>query len=83
MANPFIIGKLYHLRKMKPPILPFYQRYNNKDGWIGTTEAMSTDDVDVMLCISSIHHPHLHSYTGIFLAKDQIVGVSPEWVESQ
>ena len=78
--NPFQTGKLYRLRKLKPPILPFYQRYNDKDGWIGTTNSMSTDDVDVMLCIGSIHHSHLHSYSGIFLAGDNIVGVAPEWI---
>ena len=78
--NPFQIGKLYRLRKLKPPILPFYQRYNNQEGWIGTTNGMSTDDVDVMLCIGSIHHPYLHSYSGIFLAADKIVGVAPEWI---
>jgi hypothetical protein len=41
---------------------------------------MSTDDVDVMLCVGSIHHPYLHSYSGIFLAADKIVGVAPEWI---
>lgn len=81
--NPFKIGNLYRLRKLKPPILPFYELYDNQYGtveWIGTTNAMHTDHVDVMLCIGSIHHPHLHSYTGIFLVGDNIVGVAPEWI---
>jgi hypothetical protein len=78
--NPFQTGKLYRLRKLKPSVLPLFQHYNNQEGWIGTYEAMYTDDVDVLLCIGSIHHSHLHSYTGIFLAKDNIVGVAPEWI---
>ncbi len=83
--NPFQTGKLYRLRKLKPPILPIYHPYNNQDGWIGTTNGISTDDVDVMLCIGSIHHPHLsnhpsRNYSGIFLAGDKTVGVSLDWI---
>jgi len=80
--KPFITGKLYRFRKMKPAVCPIYVRKNNE--WRGTTNGIVDKnghnfDHMILLCLDNIHYDN-GGYSGIFLAGDNIVGIDKIWV---